>query len=611
MSKRKKNSGPFLFGVVIVALAAVGWGAGPGGWFRQDDGQAVEGAVVLRGPLRISELAHGNLKAKNAARLVNELEGRATILFLAEEGVRIEAGELVCALDVSNLVDRRVTQEIAVKSTDADFTKAKEQYEIQEIQNESDIAEAELAQQFAELDLEKYLGSGGEGGAAVSEEQVAELAVGQGEWAHELAQADESITLAREELTQAEDTLKWTQDLFDKGFVQRTELERDELSLQRSSIKLEQAEREKKLLIRYGHQRRLAQLEADIESRKRDVQKIRKQALARLADNEAARESARFRLEREHEKLDKIDEQIAKGEIYAPEAGNLVYSRARSHRGQGGEVPVEGGEVHERQEIATIPRSGGMIVDVSLPETKLEKGEVGKRCFVTIDAIRDQVFEGEVAFVAAIADSGSWMTNPNQRLYKTEVTLFDTVPEMRPGMSCEIEILVEDLEDVLYIPRYAVFPDGDCNVCFVSEGGQVEPREVEIGPDNSKWVQVTKGLSEGETVLLSPPPSWAPAAPTQTEQRPSERPADMGGRAAEGGGGSTSAPGSGSGPAADSRSGERSGEEPGERPRGEGRGQRGEGMDPEMRRQMRERFEKMTPEERKAAIERMRGGGGQ
>jgi len=34
-------------------------------------------------------------------------------------------------------------------------------------------------------------------------------------------------------------------------------------------------------------------------------------------------------------------------------------------------------------------------------------------------------------------------------------------------------------------------------------------------------------------------------------------------------------------------------------------------MDPEMRRQMRERFEKMTPEERKAAIERMRGGGGQ
>ena len=62
MKKQKKKSGAFLFGLVIVAIGAVGYGASQG-WLRADEAEALEGVPVRRGPLRISELSRGNLEA--------------------------------------------------------------------------------------------------------------------------------------------------------------------------------------------------------------------------------------------------------------------------------------------------------------------------------------------------------------------------------------------------------------------------------------------------------------------------------------------------------------------------------------------------------------------
>ena len=65
-------------------------------------------------------------------------------------------GELSSAsLDVSELEDRQVEQEITVNRAKASVTKAEEQYAIQEIQNRTDTAQAELQLRFAKMDLEK------------------------------------------------------------------------------------------------------------------------------------------------------------------------------------------------------------------------------------------------------------------------------------------------------------------------------------------------------------------------------------------------------------------------------------------------------------------------
>jgi len=97
-----------------------------------------------------------------------------------------------------------------------------------------------------------------------------------------------------------------------------------------------------------------------------------------------------------------------------------------------------------------------------------------------------------------------------------EVAILGSDPEMRPGMSCLVEIEIESLPDATYVPVQSVHNTPAGNIAFVVlEGGRVEARGVEVGRFNDLWVQVLDGLEEGETVLLQPPPGFEPEPPEQ------------------------------------------------------------------------------------------------
>ena len=558
MSK-KRGSGPrIFFGILLAAGALVTWGSTSGGWFESEADASIEGTEVRRGALRISETVRGNLEAKDSISIKSEVESRATILYLIPEGTWVQEGDLICELDVSATRDERVVQEIALQNALAEHTKAKEQYDIQVIQNESDIAVAKQNFEFAEIDLRKYQ---------------------EGDWPQELQLAAETIVLKEEELARAEDKLVWTKTLADRGFLQRTELEADQFAVERAKIEHQRSLRDKALLIEYGNPRQVAELEAKVEETEREVRKVEKQAKARLADFEAARASAEARLELEQEKLAKIELQIEKARMFAPAEGMVVYARESSRWGSGDPIS-EGTEVRERQEIMTIPRSGGMVVEASLHETVLKKVQVGQPCDVVIDALSGQVFDARVDFVAVLPDSQSWYSNPNQRVYRSEVAITEPVREMRPGMSCSVEILAAELEDVLYVPVQSVFLDAGKPICFVRGLEGIDPRPVKVGLDNSKWVVVEEGLTEGEVVLLSPPADFTPRAAERVapgagsrgggegDGRPGTK--GSGGEASSGKGGGAQGPGrggaaaamgsgTGAGPGAGSASGSRAG----------------------------------------------------
>ena len=187
-----------------------------------------------------------------------------------------------------------------------------------------------------------------------------------------------------------------------------------------------------------------------------------------------------------------------------------------------GDAIEEGDEVRERQDIATIPRAGGMTVKASIHETKLKKIQVGQPCLVTVDAFPGRTFEGRVDFVAVMADSGSWRSNPNQRLYKADISLLAPTTEMRPGMSCSVEILVEDLEDVHYVPRQSVFMDGGDTVAFTIDGGEVKaPR--------SRSASTTPSGSRSSTVWSKGRPWPSRRLPISSRRRSPrrERPASF------------------------------------------------------------------------------------
>ncbi|TAH37427.1 MAG: efflux RND transporter periplasmic adaptor subunit [Planctomycetota bacterium] len=494
---------PYLVLAAVAAAGLLAWlGFREGGWWAAEASSGIKGALVRRGPLRVTVVQRGNLEPKNSVSVKSEIEGRTTILFLVPEGSFVNEGDLVAELDSSALNERRVAQEIMVQNKQAAETKARQVLEIQRSQNESDIAAAAQNLEFAQADLRKYQ---------------------EGDWPQQLQEAEEQIVLAEETMSQSKDRLDWSSRLEEQGFLTRTELESDQLAFERAKITLEQATRNKRLLIEYDNPRQLATLTAAVTEAQRELDRVKLQASARTVDYESDLSSAVATFRLEQEKLDKLNDQIEKARIYAPQDGMVVHTREEDGPGFGSQPITVGAEVREREEICTIPRSASMVVQAKVHETVLKQVQNGGQpCTIKVDAIPGREFHGVVESVAPMADKGSWWANPDQRLYATTISITDGVPEMRPGMSCSVEILVAELPDALYVPLQAVYYQRGETICFVASDSGVEHRKVTIGLSSEQWAEVKDGLREGETVLLSAPQGFKPepAPEEQLEQPP-------------------------------------------------------------------------------------------
>ncbi len=573
MSKKQQSkTWIWIAGIVVAGGSVVAYGSGPGKWFSGDATVSIAGALVRRGPLAIRVVERGNLKAADFVSIKNELEGNSTILSLVKEGVIVKEGDMVCELDATNQIEKRVQQEIAVRNADAAYVKATQTYAIQQSQNESDIAQAKQKLAFAEQDLRKYQ---------------------EGDKLLALSKSLQSITLQEEEYKRAQNKLDWSTKLADNGFLTATELEADRLAKNRAEVLLDQAKKENDLLVEFQVKRDTDKLEADLTEAQRELVRVQLQAQARLVDFDTDMRTNEAKLKIEREKLAKLDSQIAKAKIYAPKGGMIVYAKQEEGgRGMGQAQPIqEGTQVRERQELITIPTAGGMMGTVSLHESVLKQVRPGLLCDVRVDALPTQQFHGVIQNVAVLPDQNSWFANPNTRLYTTTVQIFDGNEEMRPGMSCSVEIRVDDISDAIYVPVQSVFRHLGKNIAFVSSpDGKYAVADVKTGRFNDSHVQVTEGLEEGQTVLLAPPPGFQIQAGDNSQELRGARESGAPGASPNGGrengtgrdgnpGAGAEGTGGGAGQAPRGMRGDGTGGAPGggNSAGGEGRGSRGQG----------------------------------
>jgi HlyD family secretion protein len=143
---------------------------------------------------------------------------------------------------------------------------------------------------------------------------------------------------------------------------------------------------------------------------------------------------------------------------------------------------------------------------VDLHEASLQKVRVGMPALVTIDALPGRKFMGTVTRIAPLADAQSMWMNPDLKVYRTEIALDVNDPQLRSGMTCRAEIVVDQQADALYVPVQTVRRvAGQPTVWVLHEDGRTEARPIEIGLDDNTVVRVVRGLQENELVLLTPP----------------------------------------------------------------------------------------------------------
>ena len=72
------------------------------------------------------------------------------------------------------------------------------------------------------------------------------------------------------------------------------------------------------------------------------------------------------------------------------------------------------------------------------------------------------------------------------------------------GYRVEPRIILAEADDVVKLPRAALFRDGDRWAVFVEEGGQAVLKQVELGLKNGLEAQVVDGIEVGERIILQP-----------------------------------------------------------------------------------------------------------
>ena len=330
-----------------------------------------------------------------------------------------------------------------------------------------------------------------------------------GEAKQELRELQDDLQVAQEELLLAQDRIAGQRRLEARGFITPTELEAEELNLNKASNKMEQEETSLKLYIQYTFPKEAEEKLSDYENAVMSYQRQVKENIAEKAQEAARYSSAERKYNLERVKLADVNEQIELATIRAQRPGLVVYGSADQNasrfRSSSQEAIQEGATVRERQSILTIPDMREMAVKVNIHESAVQRVAVGQSVRVSVDAFPDEQLTGVVTKVAVVADSANSFMNPDLKVYPTTIKIDGTHEWLRPGMSAEIEILVRTLEDVIYVPIQAVTYFDDKRVVYVSNRGRPERREIEVGAFSESFIEVVSGLQEGEEVLLLPP----------------------------------------------------------------------------------------------------------
>jgi hypothetical protein len=144
----------------------------------------------------------------------------------------------------------------------------------------------------------------------------------------------------------------------------------------------------------------------------------------------------------------------------------------------------------------------------------------GMPATVRVDAFPEKPLKGHVRTVATVASSSDFFTS-DVKVYSTVVSIDDEMPGLRPGMSAEVTIHVDNtLENVLAIPVQAVIGGaeaGRTRKVFVMTPAGPEEREIQIGLSNEKMAEVKSGLQAGDQVVVNPKAIVGNAAKTRED----------------------------------------------------------------------------------------------
>ena len=242
------------------------------------------------------------------------------------------------------------------------------------------------------------------------------------------------------------------------------------------------------------------------------------QVLAQINSSEA-------QINQQRTGLSRIKYDISKTTIYSPMDGTVT--QLNNELGE----KVLGTISNQGSVIMTISDLAKMECQVEVGETDVTLVSLGDTARIEIDAFPDKIFTGYVYEIANTATSKGIGTQEEVVNFIVKIRIIDNAFELRPGMSCTVDIVVDQRENVLSVPIQSVTTreeekmTGDIakeseienlsresetklskkikpkEVVFVIDNNAAKKSEVKTGISDDSYIEITEGVNEGQEIV--------------------------------------------------------------------------------------------------------------
>ena len=499
--------------------------------------------VVKPEKLQVTILERGTLEALDNKDIVCQVRSGSkgssfstTIKWVIDDGSHVKQNDLIVELDDSGLQEQLKSQQIARDRARNDFIQAEANYDIVKSQNESDIATAEIAIELSALDLEKFQ---------------------EGDYKQQLAEVEGRFFMAESDLSMWNDRDVWLDRMVSKGYLTPKQALADRFKLKSAEFSVEKVKEELRVLKDYTKKRTLTELKSKKDESKRAKDRLTTQSKSKEIQgiNDTLTKKSIF--SKEELRFKDIEDEIKKCYLLAPQDGLVVYyvsEQARFGSGSQQATIAQGEPVREGQKLMRIPNLTHMMVNTKVHEAmrnrirgdqwkKTGYGEIrlaglslmsqplgvitaqaayfevhndftdkeqelidnGLPATIRIDSFPDKVMQGHVKHVDEVASQSDWLTS-DVRVYRTLISIDESLPDLKPGMSASVTIYTDTkADDVLAIPVQAVLGNTQSGFfCFtLTPDGPIE-KAIKLGVSNEKMIEIKDGLNENDVVVLNP-----------------------------------------------------------------------------------------------------------
>jgi len=450
--------------LVLVLVVAVAGTAAWMFWTRNQTPQTTsltQVVTVERGNIVATIAPTGEVYAPRQEELYFDVDKIELTELNVAPGQQVKAGDLLARIDTESL-ERAVTQ------AEADLIIAQDQLE--EVQNP-----------YTDLDL-----AGAQ--RAVTQAQVA------------LENAKKNLDVVQNDPDNAERirTLEYEANWYRNNYweaqvkFERGKIDQDKLNWEYSNML---AAEERLTTARLNAEIAFANAQDQVPQAEYNLQKAQESLAEILAGPDPHDiEVAQAKVTSAQAALEDAQDALEAATMVAPFDGTVIST--------GAEV---GDLVYSTTIVVTLADLSNLEVRAFVDETDISQVEIGQEVEITFDAFPGQQFQGQVLEVPL-------QGNLVQNILTYEVPVSLEGPEdvsLKPGMTANLKIVVGQRENVLLVPALAVQQGEEGNVVMVQDSPQ-EPAvqtRVEVGLSDGLYVEVVRGLNEGDQVVIEYQPA--------------------------------------------------------------------------------------------------------